>query len=481
MQYKWTVLTVTTVGVLMAGIDTRIVVIGLPQVAAALGADAEQAIWFTQAYTLGGTIALLFIGRTSDIIGRVKVYTLGFAIFTVGSGLTSLSGAPDHVIAFRFIQGIGAAILFTNSAAIVTDVTPRNELGLALGINQIAFRGGAMVGLTLSGLILAILDWRALFYINVPVGIFGTLWANRRLKEMLKPEKREPMDWVGFATFTISITAFLLSLTFAAYGAPDRPTAFALFLVSAVFFPLFVYRERHVKHPLLDLRLLRIREFTGGVSAMLISAVAWGAVLLLLSLYFQLVRDYSPFQAGVAIIPFDIAFLALGPISGKLSDKYGHVPFTTSGLALISVALYLLSTTDTTTPYTLLAAHMMVYGAGLGLFTSPNLASIMGSVPVYRRGIASGLRATFFSVGFTISFNLAVLIMTLSLPYGLITSIIASLNPSQIPLADKTLFVSGLQNAYLYLGILNAFAIIPSLLRGRRPPETEPTGAPVQY
>ncbi len=184
MEYKWTVLTVTTVGVLMSGIDGRIVVIGLPTVAAALHADAEQAIWFTQAYTIGSTIALLFIGRVSDIFGRVKVYTLGFTVITAGSVLTSLSTSPDIFIASRIFQGLGSSALFANSVAIVTDAFPSGELGRALGINSVAYRTGSMLGLTLSGLILSIADWRFLFYINIPVGIFGTLWAHRRLREL---------------------------------------------------------------------------------------------------------------------------------------------------------------------------------------------------------------------------------------------------------------------------------------------------------
>jgi len=163
MKYQWVVLTVTTVGVLMAGIDSRIVMIGLPQVASALGADVEQAIWFTQSYMLGTTFALLLIGRISDIVGRVKIYSLGFAIFTLGSALTSLSGTPLQFILFRAIQGIGAGMIFTNSLAIVADATPKQQLGFAFGVNQTAFRFGAMAGLTFSGLILSFLDWRALF------------------------------------------------------------------------------------------------------------------------------------------------------------------------------------------------------------------------------------------------------------------------------------------------------------------------------
>ncbi len=204
MKYKWVVLTVTTVGVLMDGIDSRIVIIGIPQVAAALHADIEQAIWFTQSYVLVGTIVLLLIGRMTDIVGRVRIYTTGFAIFTIGSALTSLSQDPNQFILWRGVQGLGVAMLFVNSVAMIVDATPRKELGLSLGINQIAFRFGAMAGLTLSGLILTFFDWRALFYVNIPIGIFGTFWAHHMLKEIAKIEKKTRVDWFGFATFSIA-------------------------------------------------------------------------------------------------------------------------------------------------------------------------------------------------------------------------------------------------------------------------------------
>src|SRR5437867_1586757 len=228
----------------MAGIDSRIVIVGLPQVAANIGADAEQAIWITQAYVLGSTVALLLIGRVSDIVGRVKIYTAGFSVFTVGSLLTSLAVSPAMLIGFRGVQGLGAGMLFTNSAAIVTDAFPENELGLAIGINQVAFRAGAMAGLTLSGLILVIADWRALFYVNVPIGIVGTLWAHRRLREMAKLERGAPIDWPGFATFTTCVGSFLLALTTAAYGMAEMTTVIALLSTSAVALVLFGIVER---------------------------------------------------------------------------------------------------------------------------------------------------------------------------------------------------------------------------------------------
>ncbi len=468
MQYKWIVLTVTTVGVLMSGIDSRIVIVGLPQVAAALNADAEQAIWFTQAYALGSTIALLLIGRVTDIFGRVKVYNLGFAVFTVGSLLTSVANSPTMVIAFRGVQGLGSAMLFTNSAALITDSTPANELGLSLGINQLAFRFGSMAGLTVSGVILALLDWRALFYINVPIGIFGTIWAHRRLKEVAQTEKEAPFDWIGFVTFTVFIGGFLLALTYAAYGLAEEATVVGLATASVLSLLVFVLYERRTKYPLLDLGLLRIREFTGGVIAQLLNAIAWGAVILLLSLFLQLVQDYSPFEAGIRILPFEVFFMLFGPLSGKYSDKYGPLPFVTAGLAVTSVSLVLFSTTQAATPYTLLAAYMALMGAGIGLFSSPNISSVMGSVPPHRRGIASAFRATFFNVGYTISLNLAILIVATLVPYSTVSAIISSVSPTGIPVVDKDLFAAALGRAYLWMAVLNTLAIVPSLMRGKR-------------
>jgi MFS family permease len=207
LEYKWIAATVTTIGIFMVGLDARIVIIGLPQVAHQLGADAEQAIWITQAYVLTTTVLLLLIGRLSDIFGRVRIYWVGFAVFTIGSVLTSLGFSPLSVIVFRAIQGAGAALIFANSIAIVTDASPRRQLGLFVGINQISYRAGAILGLTLSGLILSYFDWRALFYINIPIGVFGTLWARRRLKEVAVQDENAKIDWVGFGAFAI----FLLS------------------------------------------------------------------------------------------------------------------------------------------------------------------------------------------------------------------------------------------------------------------------------
>jgi EmrB/QacA subfamily drug resistance transporter len=467
LNYKWTVLTVTTIGVLMAGIDSRILIVGLPQVAAALHADAEQAIWLTQAYTLGSTIVLLLVGRVSDIFGRVKIYIVGFALFTLGSALISFSSGPAEVIAFRVLQGVGSGILNTNSVAMIVDATPINELGFSLGLNMSSFRFGAMAGLTLSGVLLAIFDWRALFWVNVPVGIFGTLWAWKRLKEVGKTERNEPFDVIGLITFTVTLTSFLLALTFQAYGLAEVNTVYLLMLVCVVSLAAFVGYERRIEHPILDLRLLGIREFTGGVTAQLLNAAAWGAVLLLLSLYLQIVLGLSAFDAGIRLIPFEIVGLVVGLTSGRLSDKYGPLPFTTGGLAITSLSLFLFSTVGIDTPYPYVLAYTLVFGIGTGLFGSPNMSSLMGAVPPERRGIASAFRSIMFSIGFTLSLNLAILLMATVIPYGLLSQIITE-QVAGLTDANKLLFLNAMKTTYLWLAGINTLAIVPSVLRGKR-------------
>lgn len=453
-------LTVTTVGILMSGLDSRIVIVGLPQVASALGADAEQAIWFTQAYVFGSTIALLLIGKTTDLVGRVKIYNAGFAIFTIGSLLTGLSRTPIQVIVFRGIQGFGSALIFTNSATLITDATPPHELGLALGLNQMAFRFGSIAGLTVSGVILSFFDWRALFYVNVPIGIFGTYWSYRQLKEVVAYQQSKRMDWLGFITSSVSITTLLLALTFQAYGLSNATLVYALYLMAFLTFVAFVFQELRAPNPVVDLRLLRIPEFTSGSLSQLLNAVAWGALLLLLSLYFQIGRGMSPLEAGLTILPFEFAFLITGPISGRLSDRLGKIPFTLTGLTIQTIALFLFSFVGIGTPSYVPIAIMIIFGAGVGIFGSPNMSSVMGAVPPNMRGIASALRALLFNVGYTISLSLTVLLMTLVIPYKTVSALISE-NVGALSQADSVLFIDSLKQTYIWLALINGLAIVP--------------------
>ena len=481
MEYKWIALTVTTIGIFMVGLDARIAIIGLPQVARQLGADAEQAIWITQSYVITTTVMLLLIGRLADIFGRIRIYSYGFAIFTIGSALTSLGMDPTQVIIFRGVQGFGASLIFANSIAIVTDATPRRQLGLFVGINQIAFRAGALLGLTLSGIILSFLDWRALFYINIPIGIFGTVWARMRLEKVAFLDKNRKVDWQGFVLFAAFLVTFMLALTYSTYGGvADLRTAMFLLPASAVFLVVFLLLEKKHSTPLLDLKMFKIRAVSGGVAAVLLNVIAWAALLLLLSVQFQLILNQTPLEAGLHILPFEIAFLAVGPLSGGLSDKFGYVRFTVSGLILGSSALFLLSTVTETTSYTILSTYMVLLGIGTGLFLAPNLRGVMGALPMQRRGIGSAMVSLFLNIGLTISLNFAILFMSFTVPYNIITEIISSPNALNLTAADKALFFAGVKNTYFALAIINALAIIPSALQiNRRSKEQKQTTEPV--
>ena len=312
----------------MAGVDARIVLVGLPTIADQLHAGVADVIWVSQAYLFASTLGLLLIGRTADLVGRVKIYNLGFIVFTVGSGLAALSFTSLELILSRMVQGIGAAMLITNSAAILTDATPRNELGKILGMNSVAYRLGSVTGLTLSGVILSFTDWRALFYINIPIGIFGTVWAHYRLKEISTKDTYRGMDWVGFFTFSIGLGLLLLSTTYLSFGLSGYDYGFAMLASGTTLILFFVWYELRGKiaamqvQPILDMKLFKIKEFAGGSLAQMFNAIAWSGILLMVSFYLQVIVGYTPLQTGIHLLALDATYIIIAPISGRLSDKY---------------------------------------------------------------------------------------------------------------------------------------------------------------
>ncbi len=467
VQYRWVVLSVTTVGVFMAGLDTRIVLIGLPTIAESLRADLETLLWVTQGYQIAITIGLLFLGRFSDIFGRVKVYNLGFAVFTLGSGLCVLAQTGSQLVIFRVIQGLGGAMLIANSIALVTDATPLAELGFALGFNQIAFVLGAVLGLTVGGALIVAAGWRYIFAMNLPIGIFGTLWAHRRLREAAQTEKHASLDYVGLCLFTTSLTSLLLAISLATMAAIDNTKSVILYSISLVTFALFLYFEPRKSEPLLDMRLFKIRLFSAGNLTQLLYSLGFGALSLIVILYFQLIRGYDPLTAGLLFLPLDLAFVGTGPISGRLSDRYGTRVFTTLGMGVGTigyVALAFLITT--TTPLVQIEIILIVVGVGLGLFVSPNMSSIMGSVPAQRRGVASAVRATLFNTGNVVSIGLVAYIITTAIPYQVVSGIISGGYTTLTP-NESIGFVTGMGRAFLVAAAITVVGMFVSTLRGR--------------
>ncbi|MEZ0345601.1 MAG: MFS transporter [Infirmifilum sp.] len=465
-RYLWTVLSVTTLGAFMAGLDTRIVLVGLDTVANALHADIEQALWFTQAYMLGSTLMLLLVGRLADLYGRVKLYLVGFAIFALGSFLAGLSTSPLMLIAFRFLQGLGGGILNTVSAAIVTDAAVGGPLAFALSINSLAFRLGSLLGLTLGGLIIGLWDWRFIFWINVPVGVWAILWGRRALKETYKPRETPEMDWIGFVAFTIFNFAILLALTFEGYGLSYRRITTFLTALSMISLLTFVVWELKTKHPILDLKLFRVWSFTGGVIAQFLNAIAFGSVMLLLTLYFEVAKGASAAETGILLLPFELTFLVFSLLSGRLADAYGYVGFAIAGLIIGSIALFILSGVNLDTQYLYIALGSALLGAGNGMFISPNSSAIMSSVPEQRRGVASAIRNVLFNIGMTISLNISVLLLSSRLSYGLITKLMlaAEIDTAELASGRHALAIA-IGEAFRILALVNLSAAIFSFTR----------------
>ena len=450
----------------MAGLDTRIVLIGLPTIAQSLQTDLETLLWITQGYQIALTIGLLFLGRFTDMFGRVKLYTLGFAIFTVGSGLCVIAQTGQQLIIFRIIQGLGGAVLILNSAALITDSTPSQELGFALGINQIGFSAGAVLGLTVGGILIDTTGWRAIFILNVPIGIFGTLWAHHRLHEVAKREPHSSFDYRGLLLFTTSLTLILIAISLDTMDAIDSLTSVTLYLTCLILFALFLYFEPRTSEPLLDLHLFKIRIFSAGNVSQLFYSLGFGALSLVVILYFQLIRGYSALTAGLLFLPLDVAFISIGPISGRLSDKYGTRLFATLGMGIGTIGFLASAWLWTaTTPLILVEFILVVIGLGLGLFSSPNISSVMGAVPPERRGVASGIRATVFNAGNVVSIGLVAYIITTAVPYQIVSGIITGGYTSLTP-SDATGFVTGMGRAFVVSAVLTFAGLIASSLRG---------------
>jgi EmrB/QacA subfamily drug resistance transporter len=465
LEYKWVVLTVTTVGIFMATLDSSIVVVGLPQVVSDLKTNLVVGVWIITIYRLMITVLLVGIGRWADMHGRVKLYNMGFAVFTFGSLLSGLSPTAEALLAFRLVQGIGAALLFVNSVAIVTDAFSGKDLGKGIGINQVAINAGTITGYTLSGVLIQLFTWRSIFLVNVPVGIFGTYWSRKRLKEISRPTIGEKFDAAGAATFSIAITLLLVGLTL---GSLTDFANQAVVGASILCFAIFITIERKTRNPALDLSLFKIRLFTAGNIANLLSGLAFAALAFVMTLYFQLVRGYDPLHAGIFLIPLDVTLILVGPVSGWLSDKWGARGLSTMGLLVASAGFLLLSRFDLNTPYPQVALWLGLIGFGIGLFRSPNASSVMGSVPSSKRGISSGVRATIINTSIVASIPLVLALMTADVPYNKLVNLgNGSLGgATQFAIGDVGIFLTGLQHSLIVLSFLILGSALFSLLRG---------------
>ena len=460
-------LSVTTIGALMAAIDSTIVILALPDMMEKLHADLIEMVWVIMAYILISTVFLLTFGRVADMLGRVRMYNLGFVIFTVGSALCGISQNATQLILFRLVQGSGAALMMVNSPAIITEVFPANERGRALGINGITWALGGIAGPLLGGVILAAASWRWIFYINVPIGIIGTIWGYRALHEMSKPKQGEHFDPIGAITFSIGLVALLIALTLGIQYSWTSLPILSLFALFVIMFIVFFIWERHSANPVLDLSLFQNRVYNFSVLAAMLQSLAMFAVDFLIVFYLQGVRGYSPLTAALLLIPLPLVSAVVGPLSGLLADHIGaRIPATLGVLLQAAALVWFITRLSPVTPYWELAVGLVLMGLGGGLFWSPNTSAAMNGAPLPRLGIASATLATLRQTGMVTSFALALAVAAGSLPNNVVMDLFVGTN---VTLGSQMMqaFIAGIQNAFMVSAVLCLVAAGFSLVRGK--------------
>ena len=469
MDRKWVTLSNTTIGTFMAVLDSSIVLVSLPTIGRELpGANSAVLLWVVLSYNLVTTALLLSFGRLSDMFGRVKLYTLGFAVFTVGSLFASFSQTGVELLAARVVEGIGAGFLASNSAAILTDAFPPNERGRALGINQVAAISGSVMGLVLGGVLTATLGWRSIFWVNIPIGIFGTVWAYLELRELHPPEPNARIDWAGNASFGVGLTSVLVGVTVGGLVGWTTPWVVGLLVVGPVLLLVFVLVERRVKQPMFDLSLFRIRTFLAGNLAAFLAALARGAFSFMMVFYFQGVVLLSALQSGIYLLPLALAFAVVGPLAGTISDRTGARYLGTAGLLVSAGGFAILVTFPAFGPYALLGGAMVLLGAGQGMFAAPNRAEVMSSVPASRRGVAAGTGTTFLNGGNLGSLALGFTVLATVVPLSTLAAIFSGETTSE-PI-DVGAFMSALHLLFAIGLALTLLAAFTNALRGRRGP-----------
>ena len=450
-RYKWVALANTTAAMFMATLDGSIVIIALPAIFRGIGLDPLAPgsifylLWMIMGYRLVQAVLVVSLGRLGDMYGRVKIYNAGFVVFTIASILLSFDpfhagGGAVWLIGWRVLQAVGGSMLMANSAAILTDAFPADQRGFALGTNQIAGLAGQFIGLVAGGLLAAI-DWRAVFWINVPVGVFGTLWAYLRLRETGE-RHRARIDWWGNVTFAIGLGAVLIGITEGiqpyhgdAMGWAN-PVVIGLLGGGVLLLAVFGVAESRIAEPMFQLTLFRIRAFTAGSIAGLVVAIARGGLQFMLIIWLQGIwlplhgYDFSdtPLWAGIFLLPLTAGFLIAGPASGILSDRVGSRGIATAGMAVFGGSFVGLLALPVNFPYWAFAVLIALNGIGSGMFAAPNSASIMSAVPARHRGAASGMRSTFQNSGTALSigvfFSLMIAGLATSLPRTLTAGLV---------------------------------------------------------
>jgi len=462
-RYTAVVLTVVMLGVLMSAVDTTAVVLGLPVMITDLRSDIVSMIWVIMAYLLVITILGTQVGKLGDMFGRVRMYNLGFAIFTVGSLLCGFSATGPELIDFRILQGVGGALISSNSGAIIADTFPEHRRGRAFGYTGFGWSAGAILGILVGGAFVTFLSWRYIFFINIPIGVFATLVGYFMLKEG-SPRVKSTLDIVGMVLLGGGLTLVLVFLT--GLTGADLSTLFvAEFAAGLVLLGLFVLWERSCKSPLLDLTLLRQRVLTASILAAFFQSLAGFAVLFLVIMYLQGPRGLTPWNASILLIPGYVLGGMVAPVAGRLSDRLGARVVASAGLLFMCAGFVTYSTLSLTSSLYVVVLGSVLNGAGSSCFFPANNSAVMANAPRRAFGIASGLLRTLSNIGMVSSFAIALLIASLSIPRQLAFEIF--LGVGQVTGTLSQAFTDGMHSALMGSISLLVVALLLSVLRGK--------------
>ncbi len=468
MEYKWRVWSVTMVGSLMSALDSTIVVLAILPIAEDLHTDYITMVWVVVAYLLVNTALVLSLGRMGDIYGRKRMYNAGFVVFIIGSALSGLAPSGILLVVFRGIQGIGAALLTANSFALISQAFPPQERGRAFGMNSIVWGAGSVLGIVLGGLIITYTTWRAIFLINVPIGIFGTLWAYKAIKPDAKAGGGESFDLVGAGTFTAALLSLLLAFTWGLLYSWSDQYVYAFLAASAALFVSFVVWEaKFSADPIVDVSLFRNRVFSFSVGVAMLQSLALFAVNFLLMFYFEGIAGVPILTAAYLLLPMSVMSMMVGPYAGRLSDRVGARVIATVGLIIQALALYMLSRISPITPLLSVAALEAIYGVGGGMFWPANTSAIMSASPSRSYGVASGVMNMLRNTGMVLSFIIALSAATSVLPAHVVYELFIGTLSGRLPEAMALAYLRGQAFAFTISTALLIASAAMSLVRGK--------------
>jgi EmrB/QacA subfamily drug resistance transporter len=465
-SYKWWALSCTSLGMLLATINSGTLIIALPDLERSLHTSLLELVWVILVYMIASTVLVLSAGRLSDQFGRKKAYVLGFVLFALASLGAGFAGNGTQLILWRIVQGVGGAFLFANSAAIVTDAFPREQLGLAMGTNTMVAAVGLVIGPVLGGALVAV-SWHWVFWFNVPLGLAGSLWGGLILHEVTGRSEDRSFDWLGTVTFLVGLTGLVYGISKGGIQGWTSPLTIPSLIVAAVLLPAFVLVERRHTSPMLDLTIFRHRLFSTASGAAFANGLARFALMFVFVFYFQGVQGDSPILAGVKLAPLALGMLIASPAAGMWADRRGSRTLAVLGMLVTAAGLALMTTLERDTSYVWPGIYMFIVGIGSGMFNSPNTAAMMGTVAAHRRGIAAGARVLVQNTGAVISIAFVLAVVTSAVPKRVLFSVFSGL-ANHISTAQLSPFITNMHTA---LWCLAAVSVVGAAISAARPRE----------